>query len=97
MTVTPELCSERIQENRPCVNGIQHNGRVAAFQIQVRTDILSIQINYIVCVIANNCDSAIGGSLVGGDKQPLKLQKFGDALQTFTMLNGIPESSRLML
>ena len=42
--------------------------------------------------LASNCDPAIGG-----DKQPLKLQNFGDALRTFTMLNGIPESSRLML
>ena len=30
------------------------------------------------------CDPAIGGIL--------KLQKFGDALQMFTLLNGLPES-----
>ena len=47
--------------------------------------------------LASNCEPAIGGSLVGGGKKPNKLQKFGDALRTFTMLNGIPESSRLML
>ena len=47
--------------------------------------------------LARVCDPAIGGSHVGGDKLPLKLQKFGDALRKFTMLNGIPESSRLML
>ena len=38
---------------------------------------------------------AIGGSLVGGDNKPL--QKFGDALLTFTMLNGLPASLRLKL
>ena len=43
---------------------------------------------------ASICDPAIGGSLVGGDKYPLKLQKFGDALWKFTMLN---ELSNLML
>ena len=34
--------------------------------------------------LASVCDPEIGGSLVGGDKLPLKLQKFGDALRTFT-------------
>ena len=47
--------------------------------------------------LASICDPAIGGSLVGGDKLPLKLQKFGDTLWTFTLLNGLPESSRLAL
>ena len=62
--------------------------------------------DYIGCALqkiqANNhsskrCDPAIGGSLVGGDKQPLRLQKFGDALRTFTLLKGLPELSRLTL
>ena len=43
------------------------------------------------------CDPAIGGSLVGFDKEPIKLQKFEDALWTFTILKGLPELSRLML
>ena len=49
--------------------------------------------------LASVFDPANGGSLVGGDKLPLKLQKYGHALWTFTMLNGIPEpeSLRLML
>ena len=38
--------------------------------------------------LASVCDPSIEGSLVGGDKKPLKVQKFGDALRTFTMLNG---------
>ena len=46
--------------------------------------------------LASNCDPTIGGSLES-DKQPLKLQKFGDALGLFTMLDGLRESSRLML
>ena len=41
---------------------------------------------------ASVCDPAIGGTLVGGDKWPLKLQNIGDALQTFTVLNGLHES-----
>ena len=45
----------------------------------------------------SNCDPAIEGSLVGVDKQPLKVQKFGEALRTFTLLNGLPEWSRLIL
>ena len=47
--------------------------------------------------LASICEPAIGGSLVGGDKKPLKLKIFGEALWTFTMLNGLPELSRLML
>ena len=47
--------------------------------------------------LASACDHAIGGSLVGGDKQQLKLQKFGDGLQMFTMLNELLESLTLML
>ena len=44
-------------------------------------------------VLARFCDPAIGGILVDGDK----LQKIGDALGTFTMLNGLLELSRLIL
>ena len=29
---------------------------------------------------ASICDTAIRGSLVGGDKEPFKLQKFGDTM-----------------
>ena len=47
--------------------------------------------------LANILDPAIGGSLVGGDKQPLKVQKFEDALLMFLLLRGLPEPSRLML
>ena len=47
--------------------------------------------------LANMCDPAIGSSLVGGEKQPLKLQKIGDTLQKFAMFNGLSEWSRLML
>ena len=47
--------------------------------------------------LTSNYDPEIGDSLVGGDKQSLKLQKCGDALRTFTMLNGIPESPRCVL
>ena len=42
--------------------------------------------------LASVCDPAIG-SLVGDDKQPLKLQKFGEVLWMLTMLNEIPELS----
>ena len=95
------------------VSGLQHNGRVAAFGpgdpgSNPGEDRYIIEFKSIIQVVpykkykpmialASNCDPAIGGSLVGGDKQPLKLQKFGDALQTFTLLNGVPESSRHML
>ena len=41
------------------------------------------------------CDPAIEGSLVGVNKQPLQLKKFGHSLRTFTLLNGLPESSRI--
>ena len=47
--------------------------------------------------LASICELAFGGSLVGSDKYPLKLQKFGDALWMFTMLNGLLEFSKLML
>ena len=53
--------------------------------------------NTILHALASICDTAIGRSLVGGEKEPLKLQKFGDALPTFTLLNGLPESSTLTL
>ena len=43
--------------------------------------------------LASICDPAIRGSLVGGHKYPLKLQKFADALQMLTMLNELSESS----
>ena len=47
--------------------------------------------------LASMCDPAIVSSIVGGEKQPLKLQKFEDPLWAFTMLNGLPKLSRLML
>ena len=45
--------------------------------------------------LASICDHAIGGSIVGGDIKTFKLQKFGDTLRMFTLLNGLSESSRL--
>ena len=45
--------------------------------------------------LVSACDPEIGVSLV--DQWPLKLQKFGDALQIFTILNGLPELSRFRL
>ena len=42
--------------------------------------------------LASDSDPAIGGNLVDGDSQPLRLQKFEDAQCIFTMLNGVTES-----
>ena len=47
--------------------------------------------------LASVCDPAIGDSFVGGDKLPLKLQTFGEALKTLKLLNGVPKSPRLTL
>ena len=95
------------------VKEVQHNGRVATFgpgdpgsipgedQYIVNFKLIIQVVLYkqykLMIALASVCDPAIGGSLEGRDKKPLKMQKFGDALGMFTLLKGLPESSRLTL
>ena len=73
------------------VNGVLHNGRVAAFGpgdpgSNPGKDLYIIKFKVIILVVfcknntsllalASLCDHAFGNSLVGGDKLPLMLQK----------------------